>query len=70
MQATKEVLTFWKSLKEHEDVKELAKILDLSTVRTSQILNTGNGSVTQISCIQKFYKTRKKEVAKINDDNN
>lgn len=68
MQASEEIMNNWKSLKEQDDVKDLGKILGVSVVRASQILNTGKGSVTQISCIQKFYKQRKKEVSKINDE--
>lgn len=70
MQASEKTLLAWKDLKEQDDVKSLAAILGLSAVRASQILNSGKGSVTQIACIQKFYKERKKAVAKIEDDNN
>lgn len=70
MQVTNETMSIWTDLKETGDVIALSKILKVSTVRASQILNSGKGSVTQIACIQKFYKERKKVVAKIEEDKN
>jgi hypothetical protein len=70
MQVDQKILESWLELKESGDVKAIAKLLSVTTVRASQIINSGNGSLTQISCVQKFYKNRKKEVSKINDDNN
>jgi len=70
MQASGKTISNWKDLKEHNDVKEISKILGLSQVRTSQIINSGKGSVTQIACIQRFYKEKKKIVAQIEEDNN
>ncbi len=70
MQASVKTMSVWKELKESKDVIEIASLLAVSTVRASQILNTGKGSVTQISCIQKFYSNRKKDIATIENDNN
>lgn len=70
MQASKEIIQEWESLTEYGDINEIAKKLGKSTLTTSRILKTGKGSVAQIGIIQKFFKGRKQEVAKISDDLN
>ncbi len=70
MQVSEENIKAWAELKERHDVRDISKILGISVQNTNIILKTGKGSITQISCIQKFYKNRKKKIAKIDNDLN
>lgn len=70
MKVSTEIQQQWKDLQERGDLDKISKIIGVSRENVSLILSTGKGSITQISCIQKFYKNRKKEIAKIENDLN
>lgn len=70
MKVSDKMVKEWDSLREHGDVTELAKILKLTRSNTSTILNSGEGRTGHIGKIIQFYRRRKKEQAKLIDDNN
>lgn len=64
MQANKEAQELWLELKEYGDMPELSKLLNVSTRRVTQIVESGTGSVCQIATIHKFY-LKKKEMLNV-----
>lgn len=70
MQANDKMIEMWASLKERNDVKLIAKTIGITPQNVSKMIITGKGSITQIACIHKFYKAKKKELANVLNDNN
>lgn len=68
MQASEKLIQGWSELWERGDTKAISEIIGIAQQNVSVILKTGKGSITQIACIQKFYKNRKKAISQIEND--
>lgn len=70
MKVSPEIIKEWKELKEKGDNALLAQLLNLSPQNVSKITNSGEGSLAQIKIVTRFFNKKKREIAKLADDNN
>lgn len=66
IKTSKKNLSTWKSLKSHGDVLKIAEILGQTVQTVSKVINTGEGTETQIAVVNQFYKDRIRTIKKLN----
>ena len=71
MQVNRSVSNHWKSLMQRNDVNTLAELLKMSVATVSRIIHgKQNTSIETVEIINNYFKNRKKQIAKIENDLN